>query len=122
MSEEQIKKGYKVLRKKKEILLSATNMGSVTEYSLTDKTYPPEQCGPLCVFDNVKDAETLAYHTLFPTFGPYCIYSCTYHSSPKSIIWYMSKGMGYSTDSKKLPQGTQLAEWIQLEKEEVTTP
>ena len=103
-----IKTGYKVVREDMTSYWTSISLGGI-EYSLNKKVYPKSGCGPLCVFDNLDDAEYFVYYSGCS----YKIFKCNYEESKEIMIW----NNYCETPSSSLILGAKLANWIELTEE-----
>lgn len=76
------KKGYKVVTK--YTLTSAYMIkDSEVKYIMNKWVKPPENGGPLCVFDNINDA----YRFIVNRGSAFTMYSCLYELSNEHEVW-----------------------------------
>jgi hypothetical protein len=89
--------GYKVLRVVEGALMSPgrndSRYGNMTlKYSIGTPTKPADGCGPLCVFESVRESMDYMIGNNYPT----SMYACSYVPSRMKSVWF-AKGTSAST-------------------------
>lgn len=111
--------GYKVVHYQwtgDTYLLESTNANfstHVIEYTVGKWVSRPKHCGPLCVFEHLRDAMRFM--------GLSCkhemIYSCEFYESDDTTVWFANLDGSFRTHAAPhyiLPTGTILADSVRL--------
>jgi hypothetical protein len=113
-----MKKGYKVVLKTRDSRYFSCVMGSLyggVEYKIGIKTKPQDECGPLCIFENLEDAIDFKDYYVKNR----ALFECNYIPSNDTDIWSFRDDCSlYSRKNvSNLPWKTKLASSITLLKE-----
>lgn len=111
-------KGFKVVRQTDAGYESATDCGEVVSYKVGKRTYPPisrvgVRCGPLALFGVLKNAENFVSElSAVPEKPNFAVFKCKYrqYTGTRIELWDSM----FSLQEKLFPEGTLLADWIEL--------
>lgn len=92
MTKRKWKKGYKVVLRQEGLWISSSvniSDDSCCVYSIKEITNRPPFGGPLCVFNNFKDAKDFLEDYFFDE--PGAIFECKYLESIDTRLWYTER-------------------------------
>ena len=102
--------GYKVVDLARKSLIVQILYGGRT-YHTNKKIVPRPNCGPLCVFKTIVQAQTFKHTRLYP--NRIKIVKCKYEKSSEAYVWssdYKHRISRYHIN--ELPRGTVLADSV----------